>query len=617
MSAALTAALVSLSACSDESPSLPRTGAPADLTATGGAPSSIATRPRFQLELQAAGSLRPGLPVQLTLTATGLANTADAQIELILPEVASARESGWEDFQPIRNRRIPAATSRRGALGMGGRTTIQESVTFPAPGYYSVWASARTRDADSVPDVEDGELLLDEAHAVLYLLIDDRGGRMMTERDRGALPPTAIGSLGPLRDRTGVNAPPAHLVRPPRHTAQGPQSISASAAPNAGPNTQTSGSSVRLIVDYYDASASRYTPVEGAEYHLSFYDSNFAYVGGRSGYVPADGAVTVGCSEAYFAELYVYAYNDRASVGGANDFRVGQEIDHGATYPASDCARVLYTDAVPVPSHVFVNLDRTARGAQTHFGRSRPRMPAVLTSSTTVRYSTYCVNGNFAGCTFGGEDYLRIQTDTTSSYGQQIWGTNGAFITAHEYGHAYHEKALNGFIRYYSGCGTHSLTTLTPSMRCSLPEGFADYFAVATRPDVTGYDHAWETNHYYTTSLAGQDGSRSEAAIAAFFYDLTDNNRWGAEAHDLVQYSGTVLANVIAGCQVYEGGYWIYNNGIDHLVYCFERRVDPAVTGNSTYFPTRSPDPTSFAVSSYTTDPNEVRKLWRRNLYGH
>jgi hypothetical protein len=607
----LAAGLALLAACSDDSPSFTGTEPP-DLTATGGPPSSIATRPRFQLELQAAGSLRPGQPVQLTLTATGVANTPDAEIELILPEVASARESGWENYQPLRGRRIPAAASHRGALSTGARTVIQEQVTFPEPGYYSVWASARVRDADSIPDVENGELLLDQAHTVLYLLIDEQGGgRVTTELDQRALPPTALGSLGPRRDRPDVVAPPAGLARPPRPQDGG--SASFSVAP--GPRTQTTGSTLRLLVDYYDASASRFTPVEGAEYYLNLYNSSFAYVGGRSGFLPADGVVTVGCSEAYYAELVVYAYNDRVSVGGATNFRAGQQIDSQGVYPASDCSRgTVFTNSDPVPSHVFVSLNRTALGAQRHFGRSRPRMPAVLTSNTTIPYSTYCPNGNFSGCSFGGEDYLRIQTDSTTSYGQQIWGQSGVFITSHEYGHAYHEKALNGFIRYYSGCGTHSLTTLT-AMRCALPEGFANYLAVAARPDETGYDHSWEINYYYTNWLAGQDGSRSEAAIAAFFYDLTDNNRWGPEAHDVVQYSGTVLGDVISGCQVYQGGAWIYNNGIDHLVYCFERRVDPAVTGSSTYFPTRSPDPTSYAVSSYTTDPVEVRRLWRRNLY--
>lgn len=613
--AALLGALALLSAaCTDDSPSLPGSGEPPDLAATGGPPSSIATRPRFQLDLQAAGAMRPGMPIQLTVTATGLAATPDAEIELVLPEEASARETGWQDYAPIRGRRIPAAAARRGAVGNGARTTLQHTVTFPEPGLYSVWASARAHDADSIPDVEDGELLLDQAHTVLYLLVDEQGGRVMPGRDRGALPPTAVSSLGPRRDRPGVDAPPPGLVRPERQVEGGSVPLSLQPlGPAPGPR-QTSGS-VRMVVDYYEASASRFTPVEGAQYQLNFYNSSFAYVGGRGGYVAADGAVTVGCSEAYYAELFVYAYNTRVSVGGASDFRAGQEIDRGTSYPASDCGRTIYTDAVAVPSHVFVNLNKTALGAERHFGRARPRMPAVLTSNTTVRYSTYCPNGTFSGCNFGGEDYLRIQTDSTTGYGQQVWGQNGVFITAHEYGHAYHEKALNGFIRYYSGCGTHSLTTLTASMRCALPEGFADYLAVAARPDETGYDYSWEINYYYTNWLAGQDGSRSEAAIAAFLYDLTDADRWGPEAHDGVAYSGSVIASVISGCQVYEGGYWIYNNGIDHLVYCFERRVDPAVTGSSTYFPTRSPDPTSYAVSSYATDPAAVRRLWLRNLY--
>lgn len=616
--AALLGALAMLAACSDDSPALPDTDGPPELGSTGGVPSSIATRPRFQVDLQATGSFRPGQPVQLVMTVTGRAETADAELELVLPELASAQASGWGgDFRPLRAGRVPAAQSRRGAVGNGARTVLQEAVTFPVPGYYSVWASARARTADSIPDVDaEGNLLLDETHVVVYLLIDEQGGGRVTNgMDPRALPPTAVGGLGPLRPRAGVIAPPENLPRPPRVRDGNVQPGTVPLRSVSGPSLQTSGT-VRLVVDYRDPTgAGRYVPLEGAEWYLNLYNSSMSYTGSRNGYLPADGSVSVGCGEAYYAELVVWAYSDRVSVGGASDFRSGQEVERYGFYPSSDCGFTRYTDAIPVPSHVFVGLNRAARSAQTFFGRSRPRTPAVLTSNTTIPYSTYCPPGTYQGCTFGGDDYLRIQTDSTTAYGQQIWGQTGAFITTHEYGHAYHEKALGGFIRYYGGCGTHSLTALATNMRCALPEGFADYFAVAVRPDETGYDYAWETNYYYQTYLANQDGSRSEGAIAAFFYDLTDNNRWGAETHDVVQYAGTVIADVIAGCQVYEGGTWIFNNGIDHLTYCFERRVDPAVTGSTRYFPTRSPDPTSYYVASTVTSATEVRKIWRRNLY--
>ena len=616
--AALIGALVVLAACSDDSPSLPGgPPEPPDLGATGGTPSSVPTRPRFEVDLQATGSFLPGHPVQLILTVTGAAAMADAEIELVLPEVASAQASGWTDYRPLRTGRLPAAQSRRGGLGQGARTVIQEAVTFPVPGLYSVWASARARDTDSIPDVdEQGNVLLDEAHAVAYVLVDERGGRLMREMDTRVLPPAAVQGLGPLRLRTDIVPVPADLPRPPRVRDSGGSSSSLAPRMTAAPLPQTTGSQLRLVVDYWDPSASRYVPLNGAEWYLHLYNSANAYIGTRNGFLPADGSVTVGCSEAYYAELIVWAYNDRVSVGGASDFRIGQEVDRQTVYPGSDCSRgTIYTDALPVPSHVYVGLDKAMRAAQTFFGRSRARIPAVLTSNTTIPYSTYCPPGTWQGCTFGGDDYLRIQTDSTTAYGQQIWGQTGAFITTHELGHAYHEKALGGFIRYYTGCGAHSLTALATSMRCALPEGFADYFAVAVRPDETGYDYAWETNHYYRTYLLNQDGSRSEGAIAAFFYDLTDNNRWGAETHDIVQYAGSVVGNVITGCQVYEGGTWIYNNGIDHLTYCFERRVDPTVTGNTKYFPTRNPDPTSYSVASAVTNATEVRKIWRRNLY--
>ncbi|HEX8274229.1 MAG TPA: hypothetical protein VF615_16440 [Longimicrobiaceae bacterium] len=614
--AALAGVLALFAACSDdESPVLPDPGDPPDLRASGGPPSTIASRPRFQLELQANGVLRPGVPVQLTATATGLVNTPAADIEIVLPEVASAEASSWTDYQPIEGRRIPAAASRRVSLGAGGSTVVQQTVTFPVPGYYTVVASARARDNDSIPDIVDGELLQDETHRVLYLLVDEQGGRPMTSMDPRALPATSATRMGPRIDRPGVAAPPASLARPPR--PRGGESPSANMVPMRRASlAASSAATLRLAVRYQEPSTSTYRPVGGAEYYLNLYNSAFSYIGSRSGYLAADGSTTVTCEEAYYAELYTYAYNDNASVGDASNYRSGQEIAYATVYPGSDCAKgTVYVAAQAVPAHIFAGVNLTAQGAVRHFGRTRGRMPAVLTTDATVTYSTYCVDTSFLGCNnFGSEgDFLRIQTDPARN---QVWGQYGLFVTAHEYGHAYHEKALGGFIRYYRGCGAHSLTTLNAGgMRCSLPEGFANYLAVVARPDETGYDYSWETNYYHNTYLSGQDGSRSEGAIAAFFYDLTDSNRWGAETFDVVQYAGSVVGDVITNCQVYQSGTWIYNNGIDHLVYCFERQVDPVVTGNAKYFPTRSPDPTSQYGGSTATSPTEVRKLWRRNLY--
>lgn len=618
--AALVSVLALLSACTDDSPTLSGPGQPPDLRANGEPPSAAASRPRFQLDLKVVGALRPGLPVQLVLTTTGTAATSVADIEIVLPEVAAAEASSWTDYRPIVDRRIPTAASRRMSLNVGSSTVVQHTVTFPVPGYYTVVASARARDTDSIPDVVNGEILQDEAHRILYLLVDEQGGRQMDKMDPRALPPTAQGRLGPRLDRPGVAAPPVNLARPPRpRGSNGPSASSSPARLVSAPSLRANSASFRAVVHYQEPSASTYVPVADAEYYLYLYNSAFSYMSSRNGYLATDGSVTIGCDEAYYAELVVYAWNSRATVGDASNYRYGQEIGNFSIYPGSDCSKgTISYPADPVPSHIFVGVNRSAIGAQKHFGRSLPRMPAVLTQDMTTSYSTYCPDTTLTGCKeFGPEgNFLRIQTAPGTN---EVWGEWGLFVTAHEYGHAFHEKMLGGFQRYRSGCYERtSLQTLHSNMRCALPEGFANYFAVVARPDETGYDYAWENNHYYMTHLAGQDGSRSAAALAAFFYDLTDNNRWVAtnpEPFDAVQYPGSVIAEVITGCQVYEGGTWIYNNGIDHLIYCFERQVDPAVTGNAKYFPTRSPDPTAQSVASTVTSPTEVRKLWRRNLY--
>jgi hypothetical protein len=473
-------------------------------------------------------------------------------------------------------------------------------VVFDEPGYYSVWGSVRSGD----PIEADSGLVQNESHHVLYIYISESGGRVTEQFDPSLLPATAERSLGPIRERPDVRPPPADL---PESRGNGAFSASREA-------TAAAFGTISVLVDYWDPTASVYRPVADADYLLYLYDANFTQTQRISGVLPSNGTIQVDCS-VYYATLKVYSFNSRASVGDPSTFRIGQTVTNYNFYPQSDCSSgysYKYPGATPAPSHIFNSLNRTAIAAQSFFGRTRARMSAVIVGEPP---SAYCPNGtgSYGGCTHGGaDDYLRIELN-------QLWGAAGVWVQAHEYGHGFQEKALGGFMRYYNNCGgAHYLTAPMPNMHCALGEGFADYFAVATRPGETGDDAEWERNSFYVNNVTPttSDGSRWEAAIAAFLYDITDGNTVaGPEAHDVVQYSGSVVANVIASCEVYQGGTWIMNNGIDHLVYCFERNVDPAVTGSSTYFPTRSPDPTSQWSSSAVTSPTEIRKLWRRNLY--
>lgn len=610
------AALVLVAAC-DDNPVSSNPG-PGPEPGEPGAVASVRTFPRFATELTATGSFRPGQPIQITLSARALRGTEGAQLEIVLPEVARAQVLGGYDAAPRPGAQISPASSRRTSMGRGSETQQHHVVTFPEPGYYSVWGTVRSDDAATA----DSGMVQNEAHKVLYLYIDERGGGVTEEFDPERLPATALRTLGPRRERPDVQPAP-NLPRPPRMAG-----ASASAGSGGAQSVMAQAGSMTVILDYYNASAGQYWPVADAEYSLALYDANFNVIGSTSGFTPANGNVVVNCS-VYYASLYVYAYNSRTSVGrNATNFRVGETLTSYAFYPQSDCAAgrtYAFPNPTPVVAHVFNNLNRAQEGAVRVFGRNRPQMDAIIVNDASQIASRYCVNGTQAilGCGHGGaDDYLRINEyvdPAPGGYGDQVWGQAGTFVQTHEYGHGYHEKALGGLMRYYNNCGGyHDMLTVMPNMACAYGEGFANYFAIVARPGETGYDYTWETNYYYLNEVrkTSTDGSRSESAIAAFLYDITDANTVaGAEAHDVVSYSGSVIADMMLTCKVYQGGAWILNAGIDHLVYCMERRVDPAVTGSSTYFTTRSPDPTGQQSSSAVTDPAQIRKLWLKNLY--
>jgi hypothetical protein len=85
------------------------------------------------------------------------------------------------------------------------------------------------------------------------------------------------------------------------------------------------------------------------------------------------------------------------------------------------------------------------------------------------------------------------------------------------------------------------------------------------------------------------------------------------ESHDVVQYPGSYVADVISGCRIQVDGSsdWLRGTGVDHFVYCFQRDLD----GVASYFTTRQPKPVNQNQTSGSSDPAQVKRLWKKNLY--
>lgn len=609
------ASTILVAGCSDDGESPTE---PSESQAQFGTPSSdnlsdLGTRSlaRFNVDVQASGSFQPGKPIQLTVTARANLATRDAEVRLILPEVAAARLSSWETVEVPVEVPLPAEATQRSSLVRGQTVRQQTSVTIPKPGYYMVVASVLQRSDE--PPTENGQLVQNVAHEVIWLWIDENGGRVTREFDRSLFPAGARPQSGPLGSK---RAPPR--MRPRRSNADG-----AAGQNRLLPSMTTAASSASEMhyqVTYWHQDSAKYVPLAKAAAKYVRYDSQGNYYDQAMVSTAFDGTVQIPClqegglpSGSY--ELRIYLRSGTVQVNNPNF------VGHFWGEFMWDCGYAIEVSVESSPSHVFTNMNRTISASETFFSYRRPFIDVDLVSDTI---SSYCPVSGFSGrC--NRDDYIRIGTQTSKTYGPQVWGTNGVFVQAHEYGHAFHEKALGGFYWYYKNCGYHSLTALAASMQCALPEGFANYYAVATRGTATGYEYAWETNYYYVTFLDRSDGSKSEAAIAAFLYDITDSNRWGIgtpgdaldESHDAVSYPGSYVADIIANCKVQNSvdGPWYANDGVDHVVYCFERRVDSAVTGSTTYFNSRNTDPVAQNQSTGPSDPNAIRKLWLWNLY--
>jgi hypothetical protein len=547
---------------------------------------------RFAVEVSASGTFRPGEPVSIRTLAQGVLDTREVEIRVVAPDVAAARAGQWSALVWRIGERTSPEANWVAPLQAGGRFERQTTLLIPKPGYYRVILSALKKSDE--PSLVKGRPVADVAHAEVWLWIADRGGRATKTFERTLFPEG-------VRTQPGILCPTSGRAcsRTPNQKSEG---ISVQ-----------SQSDIWFFAKYYNRDVPGDDPLPEAQVYVDAYDANGSPVYTQYLFTDATGvAGPFPCVPGGTYIAQVWTWNGKLQVIP----RVAVGVYSG--YFDYDCGFPMPIDTDAPPSHVFRNMVLTYNAAQSHFMRSRPWMEVELTADGPDA-SSYCPDARFSGCT--RNDYVRIQTRTNTIYGEQVWGTFGVFVQAHEYGHAYHEKALGEFVWYSYGDGAscpsiHTFYDPAPRLECALAEAFATYFAVATRGSDAG---SWERDVevVHQAAWGGTDGSLIEASIAGFFYDLTDNNRFGTEAHDAVQYPGSYVADIILSCDVnpavrQDGTTgWGPDRGIDHLAYCFQRDM----TGSTTHFQTRTPTPLEQDQATGISDPVQVKRLWRMNLY--
>jgi hypothetical protein len=531
------------------------------------------------LDFEVNGAFRPGVPIAVTVVARGRRQADQMDLELVVHDELSPASTPAE--QQGRRR----AGALQGGMARGAERRLTQAITFASPGYYRVSARAITRGPTPEPAPGDS-LILDDNEKILYILVEENGGRLTNGYDRtvigNRLP--AFGSYGPFLMGVRTRGAAAASVAPVGDLAQ-----------------QTSRTFTYYIeYDNNDVGGVK-RGVAGARVEIQCVTASLANDGSPIyPTVNADGSFTFTCAYGYF-DGNINLQDWYSDVRLANGASAGVEYFNEGSLQRQVAAS-------KHAAHVFVTLRTYVPTIESRFaGRWRPRLP-VLVSDTD---STY------------GPEYDPIGDRVKTNY-QRVFHEGGRFTTVHEYGHAYH----------FVGIERPAETTACPrihwvnrgyNMECAFREGFAVFLAVwivgnelTTAPPYYTTDHDIETQTFYTST----EGLLIEGSVAGFLYDLVDgsgtrdnaaNSAAIEETWDTAVYPASAIADAMETCTLYQSTTpTSYLGAGDQLVYCLEGNL--GAEGYTPLWRTTWDRLTVTLPSGW--NPTLVRTLWRRNLYG-
>lgn len=631
LAACLTGMALLLGACVDVEPS-PLTTTPdtpeslfSAAQAEGQPGPDMVVDPRFELDLEVDGSLKPGHPIHFTVHGRARYATHDAEVRLVLPEVAAAERSSWDAIEIPVGESISPHLSTRKAFGEGETFRERATVTIPEPGYYFVLATI-IQHSDDVNVSAEGHAVGTGAGREMWLWIDEHGGRVTERFDPMLFPEGTRRIKGPLHSEK--KPPRVHdggaVITCSVYPAGG-YTIASSYCPPPYPTDPTSPNATAAVsVRYSDAGTGTMRPLVDAwvawKVFSTLTGAELARGGGFTN--TSGGSATIDClgpgSERRL-EVTVHTENRRAQV--KSYLTSSPDRTQSGQYFGA-CGGSIPITSDNQQAHLFMNMSKNWDGHARMFGQSPPTvMRAALypTSSRGTRYDW-------------GADHVHIET----TYWDHIWGEFGVIVPAHEWGHLWQDQYLyqypapDGLKRYYSlSCPERHPPGESTNFGCAFGEGFADWYAVVVREsDVPRWRKELEENYYHLFQCGlkcTSDGAIVQGAIHAFLWDITDPAF--VESHDKVQKTPSAVVDAIKTCEVkHSGSDWYAYNGIDHLIRCMERRSPYQVTlekangfGDTvqTFFNTREQRYWVVDGRGYPVDnlSDNFRRLWLVNLY--
>ena len=563
----LPAAIIPFSGCHDVLPPVVAASEPPAPARQSVQPITQGPRTRFGVEVTLRGSFKPGNPLIVTATFTGHTSTEDATLSLWMPEVSLGSRYGWHLPNAPRDDDVTALATLRSSLAAGETRVLSQQVRIDAPGYYRVIAMARptTSIAHSEPSV------VETTAEEFWFLVTEEGGARSQQFDLSVIPPQYEKVIGPFRQTN-------------RLRRSGPSSSELSTKMQASLN---STQPVRFV-RYWNNDAQGYVPFSAGYVTWIHVNSMTGeeWVGGSVG-IGSDGGFQVTCPQSFDSETYwklnwagIDTYLNAAPYYG------GYENAYSCTQP--DPTMFVLPS---IQAHVLTNMNQIVTTSRAFFQHSRGPLGITL------------------GGAFGTGNY-NWWNDRITIYNNEVWGQQGKFVQAHEYGHALDRKALGAAVNIFGGCPSPHYINAGSNLQCALSEGFANYHAYSAWGTGIFHTLAWGEGNMWTPRAA--NGSTWEAAVGALLYDLSDPAN---EAWDQVSFTGHFVARLLRDCRVNQSGIAVRSNGIDHFIHCLERALVPRSLG---YFQTRSPWPlqvTPNVSAPGSWNQSALRTLWLRNLY--
>lgn len=503
--------------------------------------------PRFSLQLQIGGPLRPGMPLEVTTRANAHLSSKNVVLRVLVLDEAPGDH-------PDAPQGVRTLAEWRGNLERGASESMLRTVSFSRPGYYRIAAAVSGSDpADLSPDS-----VVNAAFQTLYVYIDESGGRITDGYDPSVVGPDRVPyyfSYGPFRPK-GANGLGATN---PQHSQVGVVASSVAVSSRAA----TGMAAVRL------AASSTDTYVEG---YYEYVDESTDYSHPPVTRLPnaridamcwgyssqmkmlegvADTAVAIYSTtnqNGYFflncpedPTVYQWAYIEGSIFPQRRgDVRV-LTATGGQTYTSFhnlNESTITVRASTNRRGQVYWVLQQYIPNAEARFGRSRSSVDAWVWES-------------FGGSSKYEKDEDRIEMRNTD----RIFNADGYFVILHEYGHAFHYRAIEAFPTS-GNCDPHGWET-SADLRCAFYEGFADFFATWM-----GESFFWSGGHLHDWNMEEHpvwhdvEAPIREGAVAGFFYDLVDgpnspngnSNEIDGLDDDGVEYSASVIADIIASC---------------------------------------------------------------------